>query len=108
MNRRNWLASLAAGAAATQAEAAQMRGADLVGTPLTSLGKILAAGDDYQTFNGFCGAESGFVPVSATSPSLLVEQIEVERKDKGQDKPPLLPAPTVRRGSPPPAAGGGP
>ena len=24
--------------------------------------RILAAGDDYQTFNGYCGAESGFVP----------------------------------------------
>jgi len=70
-----------------------LRGADLVGTPLTSLTKILAAGDDPQTFNGYCGAESGFVPVSATSPSLLVEQIEVERKDKGEDKPPVLPAP---------------
>jgi len=75
-----------------------VRGADLVGTPLASLTKILAAADDYQTFNGMCGAESGYVPVSATSPSLLVEQIEVERKDKGSDKPPVLPAPTIRRG----------
>ena len=75
-----------------------VRGADLVGTPLASLTKVLAAADDYQTFNGMCGAESGFVPVSATSPSLLVEQIEVERKDKGDDKPPVLPAPTIRVG----------
>ena len=74
-----------------------VRGADLVGTPLASLTKILAAADDYQTFNGMCGAESGYVPVSATSPSLLVEQIEVERKDKGSDKPPVLPAPTIGR-----------
>jgi hypothetical protein len=35
--------------------------------------------------------------VSATSPSLLVEQIEVERKDKGNNKPPILPAPTIAR-----------
>jgi predicted Zn-dependent protease len=73
-----------------------VRGADLVGTPLTALTKILAAANDDATFNGYCGAESGYVPVSATSPSLLVEQIEVERKDKGNDKPPVLPAPTVR------------
>jgi len=72
-----------------------VRGADLVGTPLASLTKILAAADDYQTFNGMCGAESGYVPVSATSPSLLVEQIEVERKDKGSNKPPALPAPSL-------------
>jgi len=77
-----------------------VRGADLVGTPLTSLTKILAAANDDATFNGYCGAESGYVPVSATSPSLLVEQIEVERKDKGSDKPPALPAPTVRAALP--------
>jgi TldD protein len=75
-----------------------VRGADLVGTPLAALTKILAAADDFQTFNGYCGAESGFVPVSATSPSILVEQIEVERKDKGNEKPPLLPAPSIRLG----------
>jgi len=62
-----------------------------------SLSRIMAASDDYQTFNGYCGAESGFVPVSATSPSLLVQQIEVERRDKGNDKPPLLPAPALMR-----------
>jgi TldD protein len=72
-----------------------VRGVDLVGTPLAALSRIIAASDDYQTFNGYCGAESGFVPVSATSPSLLVEQIEIERRDKGSDKPPVLPPPTV-------------
>lgn len=72
-----------------------VRGVDVVGTPLAALSRIIAASDDYQTFNGYCGAESGFVPVSATSPSLLVEQIEIERRDKGNDKPPVLPPPTV-------------
>ena len=33
-------------------------------TPLVSISKVLATGDDYQVFNGFCGAESGYVPVS--------------------------------------------
>ena len=72
-----------------------LRGVDIVGTPLAALNKIMAATDDYQTFNGFCGAESGFVPVSATSPSLLVQQIEVERQLKGSDKPPVLSPPPV-------------
>jgi TldD protein len=72
-----------------------VRGVDLVGTPLSALSKIIAASNDYQTFNGYCGAESGFVPVSATSPSLLVQQIEVERRDKGNDKPPVLSAPAL-------------
>jgi predicted Zn-dependent protease len=81
-----------------------VRGVDLVGTPLAALSRIIAAADDYQTFNGYCGAESGFVPVSASSPSLLVQQIEVERRDKGNDKPPLLAAPAlVRPQAPPPA-----
>jgi predicted Zn-dependent protease len=79
-----------------------VRGVDLVGTPLAALSRIIAASDDYQTFNGYCGAESGFVPVSATSPSLLVQQIEVERRDKGSDKPPLLPAPALLSDRPEP------
>lgn len=70
-----------------------MRGADLVGTPLASIERIRMAGDDDDTFNGSCGAESGFVPVAAVSPSLLVETIEVERQRKDQEKPPLLPPP---------------
>jgi TldD protein len=82
-----------------------VRGVDLVGTPLAALSRIIAAADDYQTFNGYCGAESGFVPVSASSPSLLVQQIEVERRDKGNDKPPLLPAPALVRTAAPPLPG---
>jgi predicted Zn-dependent protease len=70
-----------------------LRGVDLVGTPLASLERIECAGDDDDTFNGTCGAESGWVPVSATAPSLLVGTIEVELQTKAQDKPPLLPAP---------------
>ncbi len=37
-----------------------VRGVDLVGTPLTSLENIIQAGDDPDTFNGTCGAESGW------------------------------------------------
>ena len=70
-----------------------VRGVDLVGTPLTSFSKILCTGDDPEVFNGMCGAESGMVPVSAISPSILVEQIEVEKKQKAQDRPPILEAP---------------
>ncbi len=70
-----------------------VRGVDIVGTPLTSFSMISATGDDPYIFNGMCGAESGRVPVSAVSPSVLVDQIEVEKKYKGTDKPPILPAP---------------
>ncbi|MGH9317146.1 MAG: metallopeptidase TldD-related protein, partial [Thermoanaerobaculia bacterium] len=44
-----------------------VRGADLIGTPLVSFSRILAAGDTPAVFNGHCGAESGWVPVSAVS-----------------------------------------
>jgi TldD protein len=70
-----------------------VRGADIVGTPLATLSEIVAAADDYATFNGICGAESGPVPVSATSPSLLVRKIEVSKKFKGDERPPALPPP---------------
>ncbi|MBN2541288.1 hypothetical protein JXI42_00320 [bacterium] len=70
-----------------------VRGVDIVGTPLSSLTKITASADDYGLFNGYCGAESGSVPVSAVAPSLLVTQIEVEKRRKSQDKPPILPPP---------------
>ncbi len=70
-----------------------VRGGDFIGTPLTTFSRILAAGDDPEVFNGVCGAESGWVPVSAVSPSLLLEEIEVQRKEKENDRPPLLPAP---------------
>jgi TldD protein len=71
-----------------------IRGADLEGTPLRALADIVAAADDTDVFNGYCGAESGFVPVSSTSPSLLLSHVEVAKKPKDSDKPPLLPAPT--------------
>ncbi|MHC4066043.1 MAG: TldD/PmbA family protein, partial [Planctomycetota bacterium] len=70
-----------------------VRGVDIVGTPLTCFSKILCTADDADVFNGVCGAESGAVPVSAISPSILVEQIEVEKKRKAQDRPPILEAP---------------
>jgi TldD protein len=70
-----------------------VRGVDLEGTPLASLATILAAADTYEVFNGFCGAESGWVPVSAASPALLVGQVEVARKSQAHDTPPVLPPP---------------
>jgi predicted Zn-dependent protease len=77
-----------------------VRGVDLEGTPLTALSTILAAGNDFAVFNGYCGAESGWVPVSAASPSLLVGQMEVARKPKGHDRPPILPPPALSPGGP--------
>jgi predicted Zn-dependent protease len=72
-----------------------VRGADIVGTPLASFAKILATSDKPEVFNGYCGAESGSVPVSAVSPAILVSEIEIEKKAKSQDRPPLLPSPPL-------------
>jgi predicted Zn-dependent protease len=71
-----------------------VRGTDIVGTPLASFAKILATSDKPEVFNGYCGAESGNVPVSAVSPAILVSEIEIEKRAKSQDRPPLLPEPT--------------
>ncbi|HUH00898.1 MAG TPA: metallopeptidase TldD-related protein [Kofleriaceae bacterium] len=73
-----------------------VRGVDIVGTPLTALGDIMAAGRTMQTFNGICGAESGWVPVSASAPSLLLQKLEVERKAAPQDRSPIMPQPAIR------------
>jgi len=70
-----------------------IRGVDIVGTPLASFQKILATSDTSEVFNGYCGAESGQVPVSAISPAILVSEIETQKKQNSQRKPPLLPRP---------------
>ena len=70
-----------------------VRGVDLIGTPLTTLSRVIAADDQVAVFNGFCGAESGSVPVSAAAPGILVSQIEVQKKGKSQERLPILPRP---------------
>jgi hypothetical protein len=70
-----------------------VRGVNIVGTPLASFTKIAAAASDLGVFNGVCGAESGWVPVSASAPTLLLSELEVEKQEKDAEKPPLLPAP---------------
>jgi predicted Zn-dependent protease len=74
-----------------------VRGVDLIGTPLAAFGKILATDDQIDVFNGVCGAESGGVPVSASSPALLVSEVEVQKKMQSQETLPILPAPPVSR-----------
>jgi len=74
-----------------------VRGVDLIGTPLTTFKNIAATGNDIGIFNGICGAESGGVPVSASSPSLLVSQIEAQKKAKSQAKIPILPPPSFNK-----------
>jgi len=78
-----------------------VRGVEIVGTPLTSINKIVATGSEMRVFNGYCGAESGFVPVSTVSPTVLVSEIELQRTRKDSGRSPVLPSPWSH---PPPAA----
>ena len=70
-----------------------VRGVDIVGTPLLSLNNIVLTGDTLQVFNGICGAESGQVPVAAAAPAMLFSEIEVQKRAKGTQRPPILPPP---------------
>jgi predicted Zn-dependent protease len=71
-----------------------VRGVNLIGTPLAAFSRVVAADDAPEVFNGICGAESGWVPVSAVSPGLLLSQVEVQKQEKPQERLPLLPAPS--------------
>ena len=63
-----------------------VRGVDLIGTPLSMFSQIRYGGKIYDVFNGYCGAESGVVPVSTIAPALFVELIETQKKPSGQIK----------------------
>lgn len=72
-----------------------VRGAEFIGTPLTVIGKIMATSADSEVFNGFCGAESGYVPVSTVAPSVLLQELELQRSGSQKRKPPILPPPAA-------------
>jgi len=74
-----------------------VRGIDISGTPLVALQSIRAASREVETFNGVCGAESGWVPVSASAPSLLIERLEVEKGFIPPDRPPVLQPPAIKQ-----------
>ena len=70
-----------------------VRGVDMVGTPIAALQRIVATGNKIDVFNGVCGAESGWVPVSASAPMMLFSEMEVQKKGHGRDRPPILAPP---------------
>jgi len=72
-----------------------VRGVDIVGTPLAALTHIELTGDKTDVFNGVCGAESGWVPVSAAAPAMLFSEMEVQKRAQSHNRPPILPPPTA-------------
>jgi predicted Zn-dependent protease len=70
-----------------------VRGVNFVGTPLQSLSNIVAIGDSPELDNGFCGAESGLLPISTISPAVLVRNLELQGKDEELVTPSILKRP---------------
>ncbi|MFW5878930.1 MAG: TldD/PmbA family protein, partial [Myxococcota bacterium] len=70
-----------------------VRGVEIVGTPLTVVNRISAISREKAVFNGFCGAESGFVPVSMVAPGVLITEVELQRQRRDVERAPVLPPP---------------
>ena len=73
-----------------------IRGVNFVGTPLNAIRSIVAAGDRSEVDNAFCGAESGYVPVSTISPALVVSELELQSKPDSPYTPYTFPMPWER------------
>jgi len=70
-----------------------IRNVNFVGTPLSALRTVIAAGDTPACENGFCGAESGMVPVSTTCPAVLLSNLELQASDQRKFTQYMLPMP---------------
>lgn len=70
-----------------------IRGVNFVGTPLQALHNIIAIGDEQELDNGYCGAESGFIPISTIAPAILLSNLELQAKDEELVTQNLLPRP---------------
>ncbi len=57
----------------------RVRGIYVVGTPHQTLQNIVQTSDRYDSFSGFCGAESGMVYSEEKAPDALVKSLEVNR-----------------------------
>lgn len=70
-----------------------IRGVNFIGTPLNAIRSIVAAGRELEVDNAFCGAESGYLPVSTISPALVVSELELQSKAEARYSPFTFPAP---------------
>ena len=70
-----------------------VRGVTLIGTPLAMFSGIAAGGETPHVFTGNCGAESGWVPVTAISPMIYIKKVETQRSEVGYDLPQYLERP---------------
>ncbi|HJL16421.1 MAG TPA: metallopeptidase TldD-related protein [Sandaracinaceae bacterium LLY-WYZ-13_1] len=77
-----------------------VRDVSFVGTPLNAVRGVIAAGERREADNSYCGAESGAVPVSTISPSLLVESLELQSSARSPNAPHTYPLPWDERREP--------
>ena len=71
-----------------------IRGVNFVGTPLQALNHVIASGNELVLDNSFCGAESGFIPVTTISPAVLIKSLELQSKEEDLIAPFLLQPPS--------------
>lgn len=70
-----------------------IRNVSFVGTPLSAVRTVIAAGNHCICENAFCGAESGMIPVSTTCPAVLLANLELQASDQKHYTQYLLPMP---------------
>lgn len=70
-----------------------VRGVNFVGTPLQALHNVIAVGKDLEMENGYCGAESGFIPITTIAPAVLLRNLELQAKDEELVTQYILPRP---------------
>lgn len=70
-----------------------VRGLEFLGTPLSLIRKIMATGDDTKVINGYCVAESGSIPVTTITPSVLLSEVEMQSTHEISLRKSILPPP---------------
>ena len=73
-----------------------VKGVDFVGTPLQALNNIIAVGDEQVIENHYCGAESGFIPVTTISPAILLSTLELQSRREDLVTQYILPKPKLK------------
>ncbi|MCA8965922.1 MAG: TldD/PmbA family protein [Planctomycetes bacterium] len=74
----------------------RVRDVSFIGTPLAAAQGIVALGRDAAVDNSYCWAESGGIPVSTIAPSMVVQELELQRSTTKRFRPPLLSLPPMR------------
>lgn len=70
-----------------------IRGVDFVGTPLSALDAVACLGSNPVLDNGYCGAESGMIPVSTIAPAMLMRNLELQSTEQERFTQYALPLP---------------